>query len=558
MLKEMDRPPTLRVAMFALAFALLGAPPAAGASSSAGDAAALVEVEGGTLRGAVRDGVVSFKGVPYAAQPVGALRWRPPQPAPAWSGERDARAFGASCLQPPRGRDSVYLSEMPPTSEDCLTLNVWAPVGAENAPVMVWVHGGALLTGAGGEPMYDGAVYARRGIVFVSINYRLGLLGFLAHPALSAESEEGVSGNYGLLDQVAALRWVRQNIAAFGGDPDRVTIAGESAGALSILALMTSPRAEGLFHRAIVQSGYMPSFPELRAAAREQRSAEAAGLILAEAAGADGAAALRAADPVRLFEAGLSTGWTPEPTIDGVVLPRQLAEAFARGEQARVPVLAGYNEGEIRSLLFFMPPVPESAEAYDASVRERFGAAAQRYLSIYSGRDPYADVMASMRDGFYGWAAQYAVRAQARLGLPAYLYYFRHATPAQRARNLAAHHASELTYMFARVDSPALGPNWPRPPQTESEARLAEAMVEYWASFVRTGEPQAPGEQSWPRYAPEEEAYLDIDERPAAARGLAPEAFAFADDLIAERLRQGRGWRFNIGFRAFPSQASAQ
>jgi para-nitrobenzyl esterase len=241
--------------------------------------------------------------------------------------------------------------------------------------------------------------------------------------------------------------------------------------------------------------------------------------------------------------------------IDGVLLRRQLAETFALGEQAKVPLLAGFNEGEIRSLLVLMPSAPDSEAAYIADVRRRFGDQASAFLAIYPGEDPYADVMASMRDGFYGWSAQYLVRRQAAAGQPAYLYYFRHTTASQRARDLEAFHASELPYIFGKLGVLAtIVPNWPVPPQTSAESQLSEAMMSYWSSFVRDGVPRAPGQTRWPRFTAGQRGYLDIDESPSARRDLHPAAFAFADSLVAERRRQGLGWRLNIGFSAFPPQ----
>jgi len=519
-----------------------------------------VRVHQGVLQGVVEPGtrIAAWKGIPYARPPLGDLRWRPPLPASRWAGVRDARAFGSACVQPPQSPTGLYSGGMAlPVSEDCLTLNVWAPVRARKLPVMVWIHGGALVGGSSSEPLYDGAKLARQGILVVSINYRLGLLGYLAHPALSAESPQHLSGNYGLLDQIEALRWVRDNIASFGGDPGKVTIAGESAGGLSVIALLASPQARGLFSKAITESGYMPSYRMLHAATLGLPSAEEDGVALAKAVGLATAAALRAADSAILFKAGLTSGWQPEPVIDGVVLKRQLAETFAHDEQARVPVLAGFNEGEIRSLRFLMPPgVPESQAAYQADVRGRFGSEALAFLKAYPGTDPRADAMASMRDAIYGWAAQNVVRRQAALGQPAYLYFFRHATPAERERDLAAFHASELPYIFGQIGADgALGPNWPRPPLDRTEARLSDAMMHYWASFVKSGIPTAPGEVAWPRYTVSEHDYLDIDDRPVARRDLLPEAFAFADALVADRIRHGRSWRMDTGFSAFPAAA---
>lgn len=540
---------------FALASLWLVIAMAAGPAFAADDTRPQVRTRAGILRG-VSDsasGVVAYKGIPYARPPVGDLRWRPPAPATPWQGVRDAQAFGHACLQPPYPPTSVYFGDMASPSEDCLTLNVWAPRGAKRLPVMVWIHGGAFLRGGSSEPLYDGVKIAQQGIVVVSINYRLGLLGFFAHPALSAESAQHVSGNYGLLDQIAALRWVRDNVAAFGGDPAQVTIAGESAGGLAVIALLASPPARGLFDKAIVQSAYMQSHRALRTETLGLRSAEAEGEALAAAAGVSSAAALRAADPVKLFMAGVATKWGPELVIDGVVLERQLLETFARGEQAKVPLIAGFNEGEIRSLLHFMPrEVPDTQAAYEADVRRRFGSAAAAFLAVYPGVDPRADVMASIRDGACDWTAQTLVRRQAEAGQPSYLYYFRHSTPAQQARDLAAFHASELPYIFGQVGaSAALGPNWPRPPLSNEEAQLSRAMMSYWISFVRDGVPTAANMPAWPRYTTKERGYLDIDDQPAAARDLHSEAFAFADKVIADRRRMGRAWRLDVGFRAF-------
>ena len=512
---------------------------------------AQVSIRQGALQGVQADGVVAYKGIPYAQPPVGALRWRAPVAAEGWKGVRDAKAFGHACLQPPQDSKGLYSGGMASMSEDCLTLNVWAPQGAKKLPVMVWIHGGALLGGSSSEPLYEGTKLARQGIVLVSINYRLGLLGYFAHPALSAESPQHLSGNYGLLDQIEALKWVRDNIEAFGGDPEQVTIAGESAGGLSAIALLASPQAKGLFNKAIVQSGYMPAYRALHEETLGLASAEASGAALGDKAGAKTADQLRKANIVKLFLAGMATGWQPEPVIDGVVLERQLAETFARGEQAKADVLAGFNEGEIRSLMFLMPPAPKTSEAYVADVRRRFGTKADAYLAVYPGADPKADVMASIRDGLYGFAAQYLVQQQTAIGQGGYLYYFRHSTPAQKARDLAAFHASEIPYVFGQLGRE--GPNWPQAPSTSEESALSDAMLNYWVSFVRTGVPTAPGETAWPRFSAQERGYLDIDQRPMAKRDLQTAAFSWAQGLVAERRAQGKPWRLDIGFSAFPA-----
>ena len=249
--------------------------------------------------------------------------------------------FGPACTQPTPRDGGIYANDLRPTSEDCLTLNIWAPADAFQTPVFVWIHGGALQTGSSKEPLYDGARLAAHGIVVVSINYRLGVLGFLAHPELSAESPLGISGNYGLLDQIEALRWVKRNIGAFGGDPSKVTIAGESAGGLSVMYLMAAPDARGLFSKAIAQSAYMISTPELKQSRFGAPSAEQAGANLAAALHAPDVAALRAMDPQALTDAAAAAYFAPFGVIDGHVLPRQLVDVFDRGEQAHVAASGG-------------------------------------------------------------------------------------------------------------------------------------------------------------------------------------------------------------------------
>ncbi len=263
----------------------------------------VVETPAGKLRGIVAGDLQVFKGIPFALPPVGANRWKPPVPMPSWSGVRDATEFGAACVQPKPRAGSIYADEPPVMSEDCLFLNIWTPKNARKAPVFVWIHGGALTSGASNLSMYEGSKLAGRGVVFVSINYRLGILGYLAHPELSVESSEGISGNYGLKDQIEALRWIQRNIAAFGGDPSKVTIAGESAGALSVMHLMTAPPARGLFAKTIAQSAYMISLPELQRARHGTPSAESIGAQLATAIGARDLAALRSMDATTLVTA---------------------------------------------------------------------------------------------------------------------------------------------------------------------------------------------------------------------------------------------------------------
>ncbi|HEY6123410.1 MAG TPA: carboxylesterase family protein, partial [Steroidobacteraceae bacterium] len=268
--------------------------------------APVINAPAGKVSGISAGTLQVFKGIPYALPPTGIRRWKPPLPMPKWKDTRVATQYGPACVQPKARSGSIYAWDIGALSEDCLTLNVWAPAKAGKAPVFVWIHGGALSTGSGGEPMYDGSKLAERGLVVVTINYRMGILGFLAHPALSAESRRNVSGNYGLLDQIAALRWVKNNIAAFGGDAGNVTIAGESAGGLSVMYLMVAPEARGLFHKAVAQSAYMISAPELRGTTYGGVAAEPVGPWLGEKLGAGDLAGLRSMDAVALTEGAAS------------------------------------------------------------------------------------------------------------------------------------------------------------------------------------------------------------------------------------------------------------
>jgi len=509
------------------------------------DQFSVIATTAGQVVGRFDGALHAFKGIPYAAPPVGAARWKPPAPVKPWEGVRQATQFGPSCIQPVTPTPNVYTSDITPTSEDCLNLNVWAPAGAKGAPVFVWIHGGALVKGSSSEPMYDGARMAREGIVVVSINYRLGVLGYLAHPGLSTESPDGVSGNYGLLDQIAALRWVKENIGNFGGDPANVTIAGESAGALSVMYLMASPPARGLFAKAIAESAYMISTPALKEKVHGQMSSQEMGARLGGALKATSIADMRRADAQELTEAAAKLGFAPFATIDGKTLTRQLVETFESGEQAPVPLLAGFNSGEIRSLAFLAPPPPDSADKYEASIRDNYGDLADEFLRLYPSSNMQESVYATTRDGLYGWTAEQLIRKQVAIGQPAYLYYFDHGTPASDAAGLHAFHASELPYVFGNLDrTPKL---WPAIPETAAENAMADAMLGYWSSFARSGTPQAEGAPAWPSYGTTA-AYMDFGDAPQAATNLLPGMYELHEEAVRRRRASGdQPWNWNVG-----------
>jgi para-nitrobenzyl esterase len=522
----------------------------AAASASQAEQAATVNAPAGQLQGAAEGTVQVFKAIPYALPPVGPLRWKAPVPMPRWSGVKSATEYGPECVQPKGTLSNIYSAPPLPMSEDCLTLNIWAPAHARKAPVFFWIYGGALWGGANRDPLYDGAQMAKRGIVVVTINYRLGVLGWLAHPELSAESPLNISGNYGLLDQIAALHWVKNNIGAFGGDASNVTIAGESAGGLSVMYLMASPDARGLFAKAIAQSAYMISTPALKKSEHGMASAEDGGVKLAAALHAPDIAALRAMDPEALTAAAAKAGFGPFGAVDGHILPAQLVDVFDKGEQAPVPILAGFNAGEIRSLRILAPPPPANAAEYEKIIHARYGDLADEFLKLYPGTNLQESVWATTRDALYGWTAERLVRKQTAIGQPSFLYFFDHGYPAEDAAGYHAFHGSELPFVFGTMDRTP--PLWPKIPATQEEAKLSDAMLDYWSSFARTGHPQAQDAPAWQPFGTAQ-AYMDFTDAPYPADHLLPGMYALHEEAVCRRKAGGdQPWNWNVGIVSPP------
>jgi para-nitrobenzyl esterase len=525
--------------------AVVAAPGEQAADSAASKRGPVIDAPAGRIEGRMDGALRVFKGIPFALPPVGQARWKPPAPMPRWPEVRKATEFGPACYQPTVTVRTVYSRDPLPMSEDCLTLNIWTPAGARNTPVFFWIYGGALTAGASREPLYDGARLAARGVVVVSINYRLGVFGWLAHPELSAESPQGVSGNYGLLDQIEALRWVRRNIRAFGGDPSNVTVAGESAGGLSVMYLMAAPAARPLFSKAIAQSAYMMSTPELKQRRFGSEPAEESGRRLAAALHAPDLAALRAMDAKALADAAPAAGYAPWGTIDGQILPHQLVDVFDKGEQAPAPLLAGFNSGEIRSLRALAPRPPASAADYERIIRERYLDLAGEFLKLYPGANLEESVLAATRDAMYGWTAERLVRKQAELRVPSFLYYFDHGYPAADSAGLHAFHASELPFVFGT--SEATPPNWPKIPATGQETSLSDAMIGYWTSFVRTGKPQAANQPDWPAYG-STRAYMAFTDAPRPSEHLLPGMYELNEEAVSRKRKSGdTAWNWNVG-----------
>jgi para-nitrobenzyl esterase len=474
-----------------------------------------VRIDSGELAGLEKEGVRVFRGIPYAAPPVGGLRWKPPAPPAPWTGVREAKEPGAGCMQRARGNARL--------SEDCLYLNVYtAARPGEKRPVMFWIHGGAFVSGSGA--LYDGTNLARQGVVVVTINYRLGALGFFAHPALSAESPKNVSGNYGLLDMIAALEWTKRNIRAFGGDPKNVTIFGESAGAAAVHYLMGSPLAKGLFAKAIMESN--PSAPPRRHLKERWYNvdpAEQVGERVAAALGAADLAALRAAAPEAVMAAMAKPGVGPsgtlmslEPAIDGYVVPDDLDDVFEAGRQSRVPLLVGANSDE-GSLSAGVAAQVKDEAAFRAMAERFYPGRSAEILKHYPAAAP-EEFAAAVRllsgDRSFVTAARWMAAQHARVA-PAYLYFFSYVDTARRGRIPGAAHAAEIPYVFnTPMGALAVGKF------SEEDARVAQAMSAAWVAFARTGKPQHPGIPAWPAYRADTDRYLEFGEKIAAASGL--------------------------------------
>ena len=483
--------------------------PAVVRAQSAASAAAPVRTRAGLVTGtaAKRPGVRAYLGIPFAAPPVGALRWRAPQPATAWKGTRAADHFSPSCIQGPNTPFGPWTSEfllLGPTSEDCLYVNVWTAAAANaRRPVLVYVYGGGFSSGSGDVPVYDGSPLAEKGLVVVNMNYRVGSLGFLAHPALTKES--GASGNYGLMDQVAALQWVRDNIAAFGGDPRRVMVAGQSAGAMSVYLLTASPMAKGLFQRAAIESGPggLASFGVAtgRSVARPRADAEKDGVAYATKLGASSLAELRALPASKLVGGGRFG-----PVVDGRFLVEETPETFAAGRENDVPTITGLNADEASAGPGYGKA---TADAFRKQVEQRYGERAARILATYpAGTDEEARAAAiqSARDAGVAGLERLLTERAATAHTPAFAYYFDRAIPWPEHPEFGAFHTSEVPYVFGTLD--VLKRPW-----TDVDRALSQTVMRYWINFATTGDPNGAGVPRWPAFDPAHPTLMRLGEK---------------------------------------------
>jgi para-nitrobenzyl esterase len=502
----------------------------------AGEHPPQIKIDTGTITGKTEGPVRAFLGVPYAAPPVGDLRWKPPAPAAKWNGVREAVDFGARCMQGPIYSDMVFRDPGP--SEDCLTLNVWTPAraAAKKLPVMVWIHGGGFQAGSTSEPRQDGQFLAQRGVVVVSMNYRLGVFGFFVLPELAAESgrdsARNSAGNYGLLDQTAALAWVHRNIAAFGGDPDNVTIFGESAGASSVSALMASPAAHGLFVKAIGESGSAFSkatSPMKTLAQREESDANFAKAALGSASLKD----LRATSAQKVLEAALKKDDAElrfSPSVDGYFLPESVSAIFAAKKENKVSLLAGWNHDE-ESRGKNAPKDPTAEQLLRADAEKQFPDKAAEFLRLYAAASP-EEAKRSL-DDFRGddsraWAMwKWLARSVAEGEKPVYRYRFDRSLPsATDSAGLGAFHSGEIEYVFGALDSKT-GIPW-----TSEDRALSELMQKYWANFARNGDPNGEGLPVWPAYrAAEDWPVMYLDAISKAEKDRLRDRYVFLDSV---------------------------
>lgn len=493
-------------------------------------AAYQVRVAQGVLEGidAARSGVRAFLGIPYAAPPVGNKRWAPPGPAASWHGVRSAGTFGNRCIQTHPWPDMLFQSAA--ESEDCLTLSVWTPAKrGDHLPVMVWIHGGGFFAGANDEKRHDGSALASKGVVLVAINYRLGVMGFLAHPELTAESPQHASGNYGLLDMIAALHWVHDNITAFGGDPKNVTIFGESAGSFAVSELMASPLARGLFHKAIGESG--GAFRQGGLAVTTLAVAEGRGTEFATKVGARSLAELRATPPGKLIEA-VGNGPGFNPIVDGFVLPADPLEVFTQGRQAKVPLMAGWNSAEIK-----LPPT--TVAAFEQQLATAFPQdldSARAYYPAHDDREARLSAIALASDGFTVFGTWKWLELQAATGgVPVYRYLFDQPMPTETgpapADDPGAAHAMDIEYEFETLDSRHLA--W-----GDVDRRVADLTATLWTNFAKRGDPNGPGVPAWPAWsAPGQKQLMRINAAAAAEPERDRARFEFLDRLERRKPR---------------------
>jgi para-nitrobenzyl esterase len=484
-----------------------------------------VKISDGIVQGAVEGDLTIFKGIPFAAPPVGELRWKAPQPVQKWKGVKQTTQFAPAPFQggnPPSGK-----------SEDCLYLNIWTPAQSakQKIPVLVWIYGGGFSFGSTSEPVYSGEMLAKKGVILVSIAYRVGTLGFLAHPELTAENPQKASGNYGLLDMIAGLNWIKKNIAAFGGDPDKVTIFGESAGGIAVSMLCASPLAKGLFHGAISQSGGSFGPPRLTTYPGENmkllKDAEATGQTYMKNAGASSIAELRKMDAEKLPGGwGIGNAW---PIIDGWVIPDDQYNLYEAGKYNDTPILIGYNSDEGAS--FSREKTPEE---FVAAVKQRYGKFADELLRVYPVGEKTIPKTARdlSRDAAFGWHTWSWARLHSKTGKSKVYYYYFDQHPdfpeSSPKAGFGSPHGQEVAYVFKHVDKTS-------PEATPSDPVISEAMATYWTNFAKYRHPNGEGVPEWPEFSDNNPAVMYFAQTPHVGSVPSSESLKVLDEYFKWR-----------------------
>jgi para-nitrobenzyl esterase len=505
-----------------------------------------VAITGGSVTGAVVEespAIIAYKGIPFAAPPIGALRWKPPAPVVPWSGTLAATKYGAACMGGGSRGDT--------TDENCLYLNVWTErEKTEPQAVMVWIHGGGFTGGSGSGASYVGTHLAEHGVVIVTMNYRLNVFGFMAHPELTAESGYGGSGNYGLMDIATALQWVHDNISAFGGDPERVTIFGESAGGGAVMSTMLVPQARGLFQRAIGESNWVYGWDRgLSEPSRGMPSAEAAGLEVAKHLGGEGGPAtlaqMRAASAADILAAYRAVPYSPftregygwGPNVDGHVIPDDPVAMYRSGRQTNVPLIVGMNGNE--GILFTRNLGIDTRAKFEALVKRAYPTLAQRAIDLYQVTD---DSQASTgmahlaHDLYFAGPVLLHAHSQANVSSPGWLYHFSHVPPTEWGRTMGSHHTAEIRYVFGNLTGPGtyappLAEAGQEPPATDKQ--ISDAMMSYWVQFAKTGNPNVEGQPAWPEYDATSDTYLQIDDDIKTGTGLHKDGYELFEAVEA-------------------------
>ena len=512
----------LTIAMFGLLFPWM--PIALAQDSDLRVSATTITIDAGQIQGLSGEmGLSVYVGIPYAAPPVGDLRWKPPMPARSWDGVRQCTTYGPPPIQTLNPESG---------SEDCLYLNVWTTAKARvKQPVMLWIHGGGFTNGFSNNPAFEGSHFARKGIVFVSINYRVGVMGFFAHPALSAESEHQVSGNYGILDQIAALRWIQKNIAAFGGDPQNVTILGESAGATSAYVLIASPLAKGLFQRAVLQSPWLTreNILHLNKETFAGRSAEFQNSERVKKLFGDSSNVLAKLREMTAAEATSKLSGTSAVLVDGHLLSAFPYQIYANGKQNPVAAIAGTNRDEGTAFANWKPV--DSMEAYQQKMRDEFGDHSKLVFDLYGVQrfqDARGALISKVTDHWFVHPTREFLRSMTRIESACWQYEFAHrslVTP-----YLGATHGAEIPFVFNNID---------RDRKIGTNQKVADAMIQYWVQFAKSGDPNSEGLPNWPRYTQTNNEYLVIGREIVSKSGLRSDACDVYDKVVAAIRKSG-------------------